>query len=195
MKRLSSKTLLVRRRLSVLVGGGVLLYASAVSSAWVTVSLPRGEVYLIVGPDTNPTGGPTVVSFSVSPAGLGTGAPVTGTPNVQLQMGVRRPPGRTNIGATLTANATATTTLDSLPNQIPISDISWTSSAVPAAPASTTLIAGGTFTGLAQTISTLTTAGTGTYWAGAVATFKFANAQVYPAGTYTATISYTASSP
>ena len=90
--------------------------------------------------------------------------------------------------------ATAPVALFSGANQIPISDISWTSVAITGAPGGTTVIPNGSFVGGPQTVVSVTATGGGNFDAGGALTFYFANTTVYPQGTYgPVTINYTAS--
>jgi hypothetical protein len=174
---------------------GLACWADVASAAWVNIGLARGELYLIVGPESAPLAGGTVaVSFTVPTAQLGDGTPIAGTPNVHVQFGLRRPLGSGNISAPLVVTAPAT--VDSGPNQIPISDFSWTTTQVASAPGATLLIGPGTLAAGAQTIYTLTTTGTGARWAAGLFTFRYANTQIYPAGGYgPTTINFTATRP
>jgi hypothetical protein len=159
----------------------------------VNISLAFGQLYLIVGPEANPTAaGTTAVTFSVSTAQLGNGNPVAGTPNVHVQVGVRRLFNPSYADLTVTAPSS----VDSGPNQIPISDFGWTTVQVAGAPPGTTLIPGGTLSAGTQMIYTLNPPFLGTSWAAGLFTFQYANAQIYPAGSYgPATINFTATRP
>ncbi|KPK52049.1 MAG: hypothetical protein AMS22_09895 [Thiotrichales bacterium SG8_50] len=172
-------------------------YAQAVDAAWVNVALGNGEVTLILGTAPNPlaTVGPVVVNFSVPAAQVGNGVAIAGTPNVEVQLGVRRfwffAPSQADL------NVSAPATIDSGPNQIPISSISWTTAAATGTPGGTELIAGGTLSAGSQTIHSLNPPAPFlswvNSWAGAVFTFRYANTQIYPAGSYgPATITFTA---
>jgi hypothetical protein len=174
---------------------GLACWADAASAAWVNINLARGQLYLIVGPETAPlTGGTVAVSFTVPAAQLGDGTSIAGTPNVHVQLGLRRPRFSGNISAPLVVTAPAT--VDSGPNQIPISDFSWTTTQVAGAPGSALLIGPGTLAAGAQTIYTLTTSNTNARWAAGLFTFRYANTQAYPAGGYgPATINFTATRP
>ncbi|HSD97704.1 MAG TPA: hypothetical protein VLB06_11250 [Sulfuricaulis sp.] len=100
--------------------------------------------------------------------------------------------GAPNLTATMTATAPAA--LFSGANQIPITDISWTSVAIAGAPAGTTVIPSGSFVAGPQTIISRTTTGGGNFYVGGALTFRYANTTVYPQGTYgPATVNYTAS--
>ncbi|MGE5241061.1 MAG: hypothetical protein ACM3NI_05380 [Bacteroidota bacterium] len=174
------------RILSLCAGAVVLLHGSLVAAAWVTINPPPGQVILHI----NYTGTPTV-TFNVTAAQVGNGTAVAGTPAVEFEMSVQRA-GGTDVTATMTATAPAS--LSSGSNQIPISDISWTSAAIAGAPGGTTLIPSGSFVAGANTIVSVTTAGGGNYNAGGALTFYFANTTVYPQGAYgPATVNYTAS--
>jgi hypothetical protein len=165
----------------------------------VNVGLANGEVTLIVGTAPNPetTAAPVAVNFTVAAAQVGNGVAIAGSPDVEVQFGVRRfwffAPSQADLVVTAPA------TIDSGPNQIPISDISWTTTTATGTPGGTELIAGGTLAAGAQTIHTLNPPAGGflasvTRWAGGVFTFRFANTQIYPQGSYgPATITFTAS--
>jgi hypothetical protein len=174
---------------------GLACWADVASAAWVNIGLARGQLYLIVGPESAPLAAGTVaVSFTVPTAQLGDGTPIAGTPNVHVQLGLRRPRFSGNLSAPLVVTAPAT--VDSGPNQIPISDFSWTTTQVAGAPGGTLLIGGGTLAAGSQTIYTLTTAGGGARWAAGLFTFRYANTQIYPAGGYgPATVNFTATRP
>jgi len=162
------------------------LYGSPASAAWVTLNPPPGQLILYI----NYSGTPTV-TFNVTAAQMGNGTPVAGTPTLEFELIVQRA-GGTDVTATMTATAPAA--LFSGANQIPISDIGWTSAAITGAPGGTTLIPNGSFVGGPQTIVFVTTNGGGNYYAGGALTFYFANTTVYTQGTYgPATVNYTAS--
>ena len=175
-------------RIVLLCAGAVaLLHDSLAAAAWVNINPPRGSVILRI----NYAGKPTV-TFNVTAAQVGNGIAVAGTPTLEFEMSVRRPRFGPNLTATMTATAPAA--LASGGNQIPISDISWTSVAIAGAPAGTTLIPNGSFAAGPQTIVSRTTTGGGSFYAGGALTFRFANTTVYPQGTYgPATVNYTAS--
>lgn len=177
-------------------GFALLGYAQATGAAWVNVGPPVGQVTLILGTAPNPrtAAAPVAVNFTIPAAQVANGFPIAGTPDVEVQFGVRRLLWFAPSQADLIVTAPAT--IDSGPNQIPISDITWTTVAAAGTPAGTELIGGGTLTSGAQTIYTLNPPvvfGAATLWAGAVLTFLYANTQVYPAGTYgPATVTFTA---
>lgn len=176
----------VARILSLCAGAVALLHGSLALAAWVAINPPPGQVILRI----NFTGKPTV-TFNVTAAQMGNGTPVAGAPTLEFEMSVQRA-GGTNLTATMTATAPASLTSGS--NSIPITDISWTSTAIAGAPGGTTLIPSGSFVAGPQTIVSITTAGGGNYYAGGALTFYFANTTVYASGTYgPATVNYTAS--
>jgi len=176
----------VARILFLFAGADVLLQGPPASAAWVNINPPPGQVILRI----NYTGTPTV-TFNLTAAQVGNGTAVAGTPALEFEMSVQRA-GGTDVTATMTATAPAN--LSSGSNQIPISDISWTSAAIAGAPGGITLIPSGSFVAGANTIVTVTTAGGGNYNAGGALTFYFANTTVYPQGAYgPATVNYTAS--
>jgi len=168
-------------------GAVALLHDSLAAAAWVNINPPRGRVRLLI----NFAGTPTV-TFNVAAAQVGNGTAVAGTPTLEFEMSVRRPRFGPNLTATVTATAPAA--LISGGNQIPISDIGWTSAAIAGAPGGTTLIPNGSFAAGANSIVSVTTTGGGSFYAGGALTFRFANTTVYPQGTYgPATVNYTAS--
>lgn len=176
----------VARMLFLCTGTAALFHDSPAVAAWVIINPPPGQVILRI----NYTGTPTV-TFNVTAAQMGNGTAVAGTPALEFEMSVQRA-GGTNVTATMTATTPAT--LSSGGNQIPITDISWTSTAIAGAPAGTIVIPSGSFMAGSQTVVSTTTAGGGNYNAGGALTFYFANITVYPGGSYgPATVNYTAS--
>jgi hypothetical protein len=176
----------VERMIFLCAGTAILFHGSLASADWVTLNPPPGRLIFYI----NYTGTPTV-AFNVTAAQMGNGTPVAGTPALEFEMIVQRA-GGTDVTATMTATAPAA--LFSGGNQIPISDIGWTSVAITGAPGGTTLIPNGSFVGGPQTIVFVTTNGGGNYYAGGALTFYFANTTVYTRGTYgPATVNYTAS--
>jgi len=176
----------VARILFLFAGADVLLQGPLATAAWVNINPPPGQVILRI----NYTGKPTV-TFNVTAAQMGNGTAVAGTPTLEFEMSVQRA-GGTDVTATMTATAPAS--LASGGNQIPISDISWTSVAIAGAPGGTTLIPNGSFVAGPQAIVSVTTNAGGNFNAGGALTFYFANTTVYAAGTYgPATVNYTAS--
>jgi hypothetical protein len=164
------------RKIFLCAAAATLLHGSPASAAWVTLNPPPGQLILNI----NYTGTPTV-TFNVTAAQMGNGTPVAGTPTLEFEMIVQRA-GGTNVTATMTATAPAN--LSSGGNQIPISDIGWTTAAITGAPGGTTLIPSGSFVAGPQTIVFVTTTSGGNYYAGGALTFRFANTTIYPAGTY-----------
>ncbi len=183
------------RILFLCAGAAAFLHSPSAPAAWVNINPPQGAAILLI----NYTGTPTV-TFDVTAAQMGNGTPVAGTIGgvltpLEFEMSVQRASGGgppTNVTATMTATAPAW--LTSGGNQIPITDISWTSAAIAGAPGGTTLIPSGSFTGGAQTIVSITTTSGGNFYAGGALTFQFANTTVYPQGAYgPATVNYTLS--
>ncbi len=185
----------MRKKLLHSAGIAALCCASTASgAAFVNVGLARGELYLIVGPVGAPDTTPANVTMTVPAAQMGDALiPIAGTPNVQVQMGIRRGGFGPQITATLTATAPAALTAGS--NQIPIDQIGWASVGLTPAFRCFQTIAGGTFVagGGPQVIDTLQINVAGTRWSCGELTFSFANAQTYPAGTYSGTVTFTAS--
>ncbi len=170
----------------------MLLLVSTIASAnWVTINAPNRGVILRV----NYTGTPTV-SFTVPAAQLGDGTPIQGTIGgvsyLEFEMGVDRGgAGDPNLTATMTATAPAT-----IGGTIPVSNIYWTSVAIPGDPGGTVVIASNPagFSPGANTIVQRTTTNNQDVYAGGRLTFWYRNDAVYPAGTYGPTaINYTAS--
>jgi hypothetical protein len=184
----------MRKKLLPLAGIAALCYASMASgAAFVNVGLARGELYLIVGPVGAARTAPANVTMTVLAAQMGDPLiPIVGTPNVQVQMGIRTGLFGPQITATLTATAPAG--LASGANQIPIDQISWTSVGLTPAWRCEQTISGGAFVagGGPQVLDTLINTSR-TVWSCGELTFSFANAQAYPAGTYTGTVTLTAS--
>ena len=184
-RRKTGRTL--ARRIFLCAGVVAFLYGSPASAAWVNINPAPDEVILLINNPGTPT-----VTFNVTAAQMGNGTAVAGTPNpLEFQMSVQRK-GHAPITATMIA--TAPVALFSGANQIPISDISWTSVAITGAPGGTTVIPNGSFVGGPQTVVSVTATGGGNFDAGGALTFYFANTTVYPQGTYgPVTINYTAS--
>lgn len=177
-----------------LVAVVALLAPTVVSAASVATNIPQGSIMLVIGPEAAPlTPGPVSVTFPVTAANVGTG-PLASTDLVQIEMGVRRPGGPTNVSAQLRAQVPVNMTG---PGTISMNTISWTS-VLPAGASYTDLIGPGTFSpgagaGLSgQLIAQITTTSGNTSWVGGTLTFSFSNTQSYAAGNYTASVSYTA---
>lgn len=138
---------------------------------------------MTIGPVASPIGAPAVVTFdlSASPQLVAAG-PIAGMPVVLIEVGARRGfrfPRPTGVEL----RATAPAALLSGTNQIPITDISWTSVLPPGAGYSN-VIPSGTFVPGLQVIATLSLPNNRAQWVGGDLTFYFANSTVYPAGTY-----------
>jgi len=164
------------------------------SAASVATNIPQGSIMLVIGPEATPLApGPVSVTFPVTAANVGTG-PLASTDLVQIEMGVRRPGGPTDVSAQLRAQVPVNMTG---PGTISMSTISWTS-VLPAGASYTDLIGPGTFSpgsgaGLSgQLIAQIATTSGNTFWVGGTLTFSFANSQSYASGNYTATVRYTA---
>jgi len=183
------------RRIAIrVVGIATLLSPVIVSAASVATNIPQGSIMLVIGPEATPLApGPISVAFPVTAANVGTG-PLASTDLVQIEMGVRRPGGPTNVSAQLRAQVPVNMTG---PGTISMNTISWTS-VLPAGASYTDLIAPGTFSpgagaGLSgQLIAQITTTSGNTQWVGGTLTFSFSNSQSYGAGNYAATVRYTA---
>jgi hypothetical protein len=142
------------------------------------------QIALTIGPVSNPIGSPAVVTFDLSgsPQLVGAG-PIDGTPVILVEFGARRG-GGFNRPSGVELRATAPAALQSGTNQIPFTDISWTS-VLPAGAGYTDVIPSGTFAaGGPQVIATLNLPSGSPQWMGGELTFHFLNNTVYPAGTY-----------
>ena len=179
----------VVRKIFLCVATATLLHGSLASAAWITINPPPGAVILRI----NFAGTPTI-TFNVTAAQMGNGIPVAGTQTLEFEMSIQRAAGGGAPNLTAMMTATAPAALFSGANQIPITDISWTSAAVAGAPGGTTVIPNGSFVAGPQTIVSITTTAGGNFYAGGDLTFYFANTTVYTQGTYgPATVNYTAS--
>jgi len=100
-------------------------YAPMANAAWVNVTLGNGEVTLILGTGANSlaTPGPVNVGFAVAAAQVCNGVAIPGTPNFEIQLGVRRfwffAPSEVDL------NVSARATINADPNSIPVSSIRW----------------------------------------------------------------------
>jgi hypothetical protein len=139
---------------------------------------------MTIGPVSSPIGNPAVVTFDLSstPQLIGTG-PIAGTPVILVEVGARR--GRFGFPrpSGVELRATAPANLLSGTNQIPITDISWTS-VLPAGAGYSNVIPAGSFVSGLQVVATLNLPSGRPQWMGGELTFYFANNTVYPAGTY-----------
>ena len=169
---------------------GLLFGASSTFGAWIDLGnqLGQGEVTLLI--DTIPAPGSLTVTFSVADASALT--PTVGTPDIQFQLGVRRPGGGPpDITATL--NGVPASPNLTGPEPIPFSEISWTFIAIPSdAPNGTEPISGTNVPIGANPIKTLTTSGGSTAWAGGELRFSFTPSRVYQQGSYSGTVTFTA---
>lgn len=167
-----------------LTAAAVTTLAAAVRADHVGINVPGGRftrgIALIIGPVSSPVASSAVVTFdlSASPQLVGTG-PIGGTPVILFEVGARRVGGFRSVEL----RATVPAFLQSGANQIPFSDISWTS-VIPSGAGYTNLIPSGTFAAGSQLIHTLNPPNNAVNWMGGELTFRFANNVVYPAGTY-----------
>jgi hypothetical protein len=162
-----------------------MLHGSPASAAWVDITPASNGLTLSVNN--------TTVTFDLSAyaAQLGNGIAIAGTPKVEFELVVLH---TNNSPRTATLTATAPAALVSGANQIPFSDISWTSAPITGAPSGTTQIPNGSFVVGPLAILSMTIPGSGTFNAGGELTFYFANTTVYPPGTYgPVAVTYTAS--
>jgi len=176
---------------------GALQYSRPVAAASVIIGfdpqITNGGLVLVVGDVNNPLGAQPTVTFDLATTPVGGGTAVSGTPAVQIEMAARRF-GNTNTTAQLLAQVPAG--LGTVPNQIPINLISWTSALPATPPGGMTLIPNGQFAGAGtQVIHTMPVQGNVIRYAGAVMTFSYANTQVFPGGTYSGVVTYTATMP
>lgn len=175
------------------------LASPAARAHHVGVNVPggAGSLALVVGPVSSPTSsGPADVTFSLNPRDVGNGVAVAGAPAILIEVGVRVVCIVLCNPTAVAVNATAPAFLTSGADQIPISEISWTVTNVAG---HTGTIPNGSFTGGPQEIyrRSLSVLGLGNsvHWYGGVLTFRYANTTLRPAGTYTATVTYTADTP
>lgn len=179
------------RPLTALVTMMLAAFASVAYPAWINVGnnqLGQGELYLLI---ETTTGGALTITFNVTDPTPGVAT--VGTPNLQIQMGVRRPGGG---GGDITATLSATYpgNLSGGPTPINVQDITWTSVALTGTPGGYAQlnIAGGQM-GVTNPIDSLTTAGGATFWKGAEFHFTFTPSQLYSQGNYSGIVYFTAS--
>lgn len=175
------------------------------AAAWVlALATAPKQLYLAVGVATTGASNPTVnlVSATVPAASLGNGVPVPMTSNstqaaspydgyavcappAQVYIGAAyRQPSTTAGAATATLQVTAPANLTSGTSTIPVSQISWTSTALGNASAD---IPAGTFTGATQLLANI---GRNT-WVENCFTYSYANTALVGAGDYTARAVFT----
>ena len=153
----------------------LLAIAAPASALRITVGLPVAHVYIRVGA----TGPVLTVNFPVAANQAGSGVPVVGTPNVEVQVISR---------SSLFGGSSYIVTLDSTAgllgpggSRIPFSDFSWTSLEGEFAP--------GTF---ANSASQVFFQYTGTFMGFQdTLTFRYQNTSVYRSGTYTGRVRFT----
>jgi hypothetical protein len=169
------------------------------AAAWVlTLATAPKQLFLAVGVATAGAANATIntVSVTVPAASLGNGvalpmssdstqaaSPYDGytvcTPPAQVYIGASyRQPGATTGAASATLQVAAPATLSNGVNTIPVSQISWSSTAIGNAAAD---IPAGTFTGSTQFLANI---GRNT-WVENCFTYSYANAAFVAAGTYT----------
>jgi len=146
----------------------------------ISITGPPPQLHLAVG-----TLGPTVdtVTFTVPANLVGTGTSIAGSQTVLIEVAARRS-GGTGGPTTVLLVANSSTPLTSGANTIPMTEISWTSA--------NGIIPSGTFNGTATQQVFSFFAPNGTTRQEDTHTFFYANTRVYPAGTYTSTVTYTA---
>lgn len=146
----------------------------------ISITGPPSQLHLAVG-----TLGPTVdtVTFTVPANLIGTRTPIAGSQTVLIEVATRRS-GSTGGPTTVLLLANSATPLTSGTNTIPMTEISWTSA--------NGIIPSGTFNGTATQQLFSFFAPNGTTRQEDTHSFSYANTRVYPAGTYTSTVTYTA---
>ena len=146
----------------------------------VSISGPPPQLHLAVG-----TLGATVdtVTFTVPGNLVGTGTSIAGSQTVLIEVATRRS-GGTGGPTTVLLVANSSTPLASGTNIIPMTEISWTSA--------NGIIPPGTFNGTATQQLFSFFAPNGVTRQEDTHTFFYANSRIYPAGTYTTTVTYTA---
>jgi hypothetical protein len=175
------------------------------AAAWVlNLATAPKQLYLAVGVSTAGAANPAInlVSVAVPAASLGNGAPQPMTsdstqaaspydgytvcvPPAQVYIGASyRQPGTTTGAATATLQVTAPSNLSNGATTIPVSQISWTSSALGNAAAD---IPAGTFTGSTQFLANIAR----NTWVENCFTYSYANTAFVAAGIYTARAVFT----
>lgn len=159
----------------------VLLAVSFVQASHIQINGPPPQLHLAVG-----TLGATVdtVVFSVPAASAGSGVPIAGNQSVLIEVATRRGGGPGGGPTTVTLTVNSSSPLTSGPATIPMTDISWTSSAG--------VIPSAAFNGTANQLLLSFSAPNGTTRQEDTHTFFYANTAIYSAGTYTGTVVYTA---
>ena len=167
----------------------LLLVARPAGSAWIDMgTVSQGNVSLLI--DTIPAGGSLAVTFNVT--NLTPGVSTVGTPDIQFQLALRRPGGPTNITGEIHGNPASANL--SGPESIPFTEITWSYIQTPStAPGGTFPITGSNVAIGTNPIYSLTTAGGGTSFAGGELRFSFTPSRVYLQGSYTGTVTFTAS--
>jgi hypothetical protein len=148
--------------------------------AAVTVNIAAGapRISLRVGAAG---GAISLVTFTLTATTAGNGAAINGAPNIRIIAEARAVAANTRT-ATLTVNST--TAMTSVPNSIPMTELSWTTNDV-ALPA-------GTFSGgPGQSLTSFMNSRRRT----TMHTFRYANTQIYPSGTYNGQVTYTLAMP
>lgn len=171
----------------------LLFFASPAPAAWIDMGVvSQNTVSLLIDTAPSPGGALTVVFNIGDPAQL-TGK--SGSPDLNFQLGFQRPAAG---GATKTASIVATLANPNLtgPENIPFSEIAWTSTGLPGGalqPTGTILIGGSNVPLGTGTMYQLTTTAAGTYYAGGVLHFTFTPSRLYVQGGYSGTVTFTAS--
>ncbi len=146
----------------------------------ISITGPPPQLHLAVG-----ALGATVdtVTFTVPANLVGTGTSIAGSQAVLIEVAARRSAG-SGGPTTVLLLANSSTPLTSGTNTIPMTEISWTSGSG--------IIPAGTFNGTATQQLFSFFAPNGTTRQEDTHIFHYANSSVYPAGTYTTTVTYTA---
>jgi len=168
-----------------IVALGFLVLAGAIviplaQAQQITITGPPPQLHLAVG-----TLGTAVdtVTFTLPANLVGNGTSIAGSQTVLIQVAARRTAG-TGGPTTVLLLANSATPLTSGANTIPMTEISWTSA--------NGIIPAGTFNGTATQQLFSFFAPNGTTRQEDTHTFFYANTRVYPAGTYTSRVTYTA---
>lgn len=146
----------------------------------ISITGPPPQLHLAVG-----TLGTTVdtVTFTVPGNLVGSGTSIAGSQTVLIEVAARRS-GGTGGPTTVLLIANSSRPLTSGTNSIPMTQVSWTSA--------NGIIPAGTFNGTAAQQIFSFFAPSGTTRQEDTHSFFYANTNVHPAGTYTATVTYTA---
>lgn len=159
---------------------GVAIAIPLAQASHISITGPPPQLHLAVG-----TLGATVdtVTFTVPANVVGSGTPIAGSQTVLIEVAARRS-GGSGGPTTVLLIANSSRPLTSGTSSIPMTQISWTST--------NGIIPSGTFNGTATQQIFSFFAPNGTTRQEDTHTFIYANTGIYPAGTYTTTVTYTA---